>query len=160
MSEDTLKNTINKEEEFEPIYSELLKNRIDIKAETIANFNHVFSMIRKGKIEGASTNAQVFLVTPQGLVTGDIGEITTDNNAENALEKFMEPVIISNRNKNLNELVEENPNIKPINDSSIIVVRNAQLLPWSNYNSPIEFQVLYLFASDISGFTLGNFANR
>lgn len=142
------------------VSSDLLKNRVDIKAETILTFNHVFSKIRSGEIQGASTDARMFLVTPQGLVSGDIEELNVNEDNENSLEKLMEPVIISNRNQMLNVLVAQNPSIKPINDSSLIIVRNAKLHPWGNFNSPAQFQVLYLFSSDISGFTLGNFQNQ
>ena len=136
-----------------------LSDRCDVKAESILTFHTAYSSIAQGKIEGASTDAQVMLVTPQGIVSGTIcvhQNSITEEDFQQDPSLVIENIAFTARNENLKELQDEaEDTLNVVNNSAIITVRDAILTPWATPNNTFKFKVLYLFASDISGFTIG-----
>lgn len=137
-----------------------ITNHVDYKAQTIWSFNLLYKKAASGELDGISTTSKVSLITPQGMVIGNIDDVYISQEeysslAKNDPERFMAKVAISARNNNLVELEKSNENLSVINDSCIITIRNAKLIPWSGTNK-FNFAVLYLFSSDISGFSIGD----
>ena len=132
------------------------KNRVDDKANTIWSFNSLCRTISQGKIKEISGNIEINLITQIGIVTGNIDDVyAKDENNKVDNVTILSKLGFLCRNNNLIELENLKDNINLINETSIITIKNATLKPWSS-NTTSSFDVLYLFASDITGFSIGS----
>jgi hypothetical protein len=146
----------------ETIVPEFIKTTLDVKAKTIFQFQNACEFMKSKNAEGditlSSPNIKVSLVTPQGLVTGsiDLSNYSVDASKNNFTEEELESMILNNTNKLFSDIEKSSENLNIINLSTTIVVRDATLIPWNNSEKSFEFSTLYLFSSDISGFTIGS----
>lgn len=133
----------------------LLKNRVDVKKETIRIFNSIYNATRRLSADQPEPfNNQVYLVTTQAIISGTIFDDCSNSEKINDGIQTLEDEAFKYRNDYFNALESNNESLQAINNSSIIIVRNATIRPLSNMAASINLPILYLFACDVIGFTV------
>lgn len=145
--------------------SKLLANEIDLKSLTFhcidEMLNASLDTIKSGEIEGASINGDIntIIVTNFGIVKGDLVKEQTSTNDESL--GFSEAVILKSieiRNDEISKLENENAQLKLINDTRAIVLKNVTITPYANSNTPFKLENLILFSDQIVGISIGEIA--
>ncbi len=139
----------------------LIKDRIDLKALTYDYCNSCVEILKNGKISevSISQSTQVSIVTNFGLVTGDMIKPFEDNEKELDVSTKLTSVIyektVELRNEHIQKLIDNNPDVALINDSSILLLSNVTITPFGNPSNKFNLQNFCIFTSEILGFTFG-----
>jgi hypothetical protein len=144
--------------------SEEIKNRIpacmndrfSTKSITIASLDGI---IKLAKETDPSNDYQILLLTALGFIKGDICDVATDDNfitKRESLNSYKMDIsyAIKQRNRSIDSLEEENPNIKPIDNGATLNLKNVTVYK-EDFNNPIlSIDQMLIFADQIISFSM------
>lgn len=128
---------------------EFIKNRIDVKLETIIAANSVLNELTTEKI--IAENAKLMIVTDFGVVEGILKQDFDDNDVAQQISMASAKI----RNNNLFKLEKEVARTIITNNNYFVTIIDAKVIPFSNPSKILTFAVLNLFTDKIVGFTFG-----
>lgn len=134
-----------------------LKNRLDLRFYTVNCFSEAIEYIKAGKIENVSMSqdTKTIIITNFGIITGDILNYGEEEDGD--ILKAIIDGTVGSRNRSLSEIEEENTeNLRPINDSSFIIVKNAKIRPYANFTNNFKIAEMMLFTDQIVGLSAGS----
>jgi hypothetical protein len=127
-----------------------IKNRVDLKAETITTFATALNVIKDNIDSTGFKKNRAILITSFGHITCDI--VTNDATNDDPDEMSLFSSAIEARNL----LLAEQPDTSLItNNTSLIMFKNADVISFSNPLAITHFNALVLFADQIVGYTFG-----
>ena len=131
-----------------------IKNRIDVKVETIIAANTVLNELTKEAI--INKNAKLMIVTNFGVVEGTLKqEVDANDLAQQICLSFAKV-----RNNNLAKAEKEVASSTITNNSYFVTILDAKVIPFSNPSKIVTFAVLNLFSDKIVGFTFGEYQTK
>ena len=130
---------------------DFIKNRIDVKVETIIAANTVLNALTKEKI--IHENAKIMIVTNFGVVEGTLKQEVDANDVAQHISLGSAKI----RNNNLSKLEKEVDNPIITNNNFFVTILDAKVIPFSNPGNRLTFAVLNLFSDKIAGFTFGEY---
>lgn len=133
---------------------DFVKERIDVKAETILSFAHAIGRLKAGAVAGISLapDTNILMMTSFGFVEG---EIETFEGEPKTASAAMSKALFGIRNDDFVNMQEHGRNTVT-NNSSIITVRDAKITYYASPQNPSRIAELFLFSDQIIGFTYGN----
>lgn len=134
-----------------------IKNRVDLRFLTVNCFNGAIELLKAGKLKNISMTreTQTIIITNFGVITGKI--LNWEENQEDDFFKATIDGAVDSRNKLLSKIEQENTEeLRPINDSSFIVVKNANIKPYANPTSNFSIAEMILFTDQIVGLSAGS----
>jgi len=139
----------------------LLKNRADLKMLTFKGLYRAIDALKSGEIEGISigTNTNVSILTSYGIVTGTlISPMEQEDIQRNKVEIVVESIykaVFNGRNDIISKLESDNPDLHLISDSSALLLKDAVINPYADFNNSIRLAYMLLFTDDIKGLSFG-----
>jgi hypothetical protein len=130
---------------------EFIKNRIDVKVETIIAANTLLNELTKEKI--IDENAKIMIVTNFGIVEGTLKQEVDANDVAQQISLGSAKI----RNNHLSKLEKEVASPIITNNNYFVTILNAKVIPFSNPSKIVTFTVLNLFSDKIVGFTFGEY---
>ncbi|AYB39708.1 hypothetical protein [Brevibacillus laterosporus] len=142
-----------------------IKNRIDLKIQTLTLFNSAIETMKSEGIAGISlgSDTNVLIITNFGIVSGDIKQIRVQENSDESEKpgqivfKMLIETLVKSRNTFLSkeEDLIGHENVRAINDSSFVILENVTVTPFSNPNMKTHLESMILFSDQISGISYG-----
>jgi hypothetical protein len=134
-----------------------LQNRIDLKAMTIRTFGVTIDTFRNLP-DRPYGDLNSIVMTNFGLIEGEIIDLSDEGDERVLPFKSLAVAMFDARNNVLTEresLIGEE-NIRVVNDSSMFLVVNATLIPFSNPQNRFNIGEILLFTDQVVGLTAGN----
>ena len=129
---------------------DFIKNRLDVKCQSVYAFDAAVEMLKLPKDHILlSPETKVIIVTNFGTV---VGEMVGPQEKGETISQMVINSFISSRN-NIWADNESDKNV--INNSSIVIVKNAKVTPFANPICSTNFEILCLFSDQIVGFSFG-----
>lgn len=133
-----------------------MNDRFSIKALTISSLNGIIEVAKK---TDSSNDYQILLLTPLGFIKGDICNIANSDNfitKNESLNNFKIDIsyAITQRNKSISILEEENPNIKPIDNGATLNLKNVTIYKENFINPILSIDQMLIFVDQIISFSM------
>lgn len=134
------------------------RNSFDLKAVTFASLSTIADKLNSNSLEGITINGtiEVSILTSFATIIGTILNESDDDSK--VTEEFLIDKTIGNafeiRDNILKKLKNKNPNLKILNNSGSIKLKDVTIIPFANPESKTNFKYLILFADEIKGLTL------
>jgi hypothetical protein len=143
-------------EQDETCVPTFLEKRIDVKAMTLLSFQSAIeAKTESGESALGNPKPDLFIITNFGIITGEIQNLD-DVESQEDVGAQIDNVIFKNRNNILAALEKDyGSDARVVNNSSIIVIKNATIIPFTLSQSRHNFNRLLLFTDQIVGISYG-----
>lgn len=147
---------MNKNVEETKQIPQFINNRIDIKAITIDSMNKAIENIKSGKITGLSLSPQssLSIITNFGIIQGELIELNYED-GEPLDNRAIWSMVLDARDMSLSDLENEigSESVDLVNNSSVISIKNAKIIPFANPTAIFNVAELFIFSDQVVGMT-------
>lgn len=142
-----------------------IEDRVDLKSLTFDCIYSAINLVKSGKIEGAiiGANTKVFIFTNFGIVEGTPIPLSSSDNSQEENDDDVLAALYQHlfkvRNDRIRKLESENKNLRLVNDTAALVLKDVILRPYSNLDVRMKIDNMVLFTDQIVGLSFGQLSS-